>query len=372
MKKKLQIEFIFLAIIFFGVFGLVESSQAAPDVTNVSGTIEHGQNITVYGSGFGIKSTATPLVWDNFEYGSDGDNLDTASGGKWTHYQTGSVVSKVKISTGQHYAGSRSAYNALWQRPDGDEGQEFGTAYQEFSAGDEAYVSMVVRWDTDATGTTSGMWKWFRLNNQEHVYSGVPNIDCTYFNQSAWLAAAQNDGVNYKQQDLIRTYAKQTWFRIEYYLKLSTPGGTDGLAQLYVNNSLLSTDKWTTTTRGIGITSLLSNLLLPFMWVNGNNNEKYYVWVDDVYVDNTPARVSLCSGSAWAARGSCAIQPPSTWDANGDEITATVNLGALTGDTAYLFVCDLDNSCNETGYSVTLNDEPDVTPPASPTGLTVQ
>jgi hypothetical protein len=327
---------------------------AQPNIIGISGTITNGSSITIAGSGFGIKSTAAPLIWDNFEYGSDGDNLDTASSGKWTHYQTGSVVNKVKISTGQHYGGSRSAYNALWQRPDGDEGQEFGTAYQKFSPVDEAYVSMVVRWDTDATGTTSGFWKWFRLNNKEHVYSGVPNIDCTLFPQSSWLAAAQNDGVNYKQQDLTINYAKQIWFRIEYYLKLSTQGGTDGLAQLYVNNSLLPTNLWTATTRGVGIASQLSNLLLPFMWVNGNNNEKYYVWVDDVYVDNTRQRVELCDSSTWNNRTHCEIQIPSVWDGNSNpnSISITVNQGSFTNLNKYLYVVDKDGNVNTNGYSI--------------------
>jgi len=61
MKKIISI---ILIIFSFFVFA---SSVFAQTVTNVSGSVIHSQNITISGSGFGVKSPAAPLMWDDGE-----------------------------------------------------------------------------------------------------------------------------------------------------------------------------------------------------------------------------------------------------------------------------------------------------------------
>lgn len=84
----------------------------------------------------------------------------------------------------------------------------------------------------------------------------------------------------------------------------------------------------------------------------GNVNAWRYF--DDIYIDTTFQRVMLCNNQTLLADGTdvCEPQIPSAW-ADGS-ITVTVNQGALSAGTNYLFVFDSDNAANGTGYPVTL------------------
>ena len=78
-----------------------------------------------------------------------------------------------------------------------------------------------------------------------------------------------------------------------------------------------------------------------------NLNEKQYETLRNI---QKAARL-LGVDPDWAA-AVCEPQIPSAWSAT--EITATVNLGSLSGKKAYLFVFDADNIANTVGYTVSL------------------
>jgi hypothetical protein len=76
IKKLYQYMLIF---IFLGVFALAGNSLAAPSVSGVtvpSGTLTHGNSITITGTGFGIKVNPKPIFWDNFESGNSGVDIE--------------------------------------------------------------------------------------------------------------------------------------------------------------------------------------------------------------------------------------------------------------------------------------------------------
>jgi len=81
-------------------------------------------------------------------------------------------------------------------------------------------------------------------------------------------------------------------------------------------------------------------------------------YLDDLYVDTTFSRVMLCDSPTYPTTSNyvCEPQIPSAW--SGSSITAEVNLGAITGNTAYLFVFDADNNHNAVGYQVNLDGTP--------------
>lgn len=75
--------------------------------------------------------------------------------------------------------------------------------------------------------------------------------------------------------------------------------------------------------------------------------------VDDVVIDTTPARVLLCTGSSFSARGSCDYQPATAWSAT--SITASAKTGKFAPDsTAYIYVFDATDAANSSGYPVTI------------------
>lgn len=88
-------------------------------------------------------------------------------------------------------------------------------------------------------------------------------------------------------------------------------------------------------------------------------NWRYFV---DPYLDAGPngqgvARVMICDGSTWAARGYCEPQLPSAWSST--SITAQVRQAAFPGgSTRYLYVVEPDRDVNPSGFAVTFSTPP--------------
>ena len=57
---------------------LTGAAIAAPSVRQVNGSLDHNGTITITGSGFGLKPSAAPIVWDNATGNSISDKWDGA------------------------------------------------------------------------------------------------------------------------------------------------------------------------------------------------------------------------------------------------------------------------------------------------------
>jgi len=82
---------------------------------------------------------------------------------------------------------------------------------------------------------------------------------------------------------------------------------------------------------------------------NSNNR----MWVDDVYVDTTWARVFLANGPTYSGATKITMQIPTAWS------DGTISVQANTtdfpsGSTAYLYVIDKDGNVNQNGFPVTV------------------
>jgi lysophospholipase L1-like esterase len=75
-------------------------------------------------------------------------------------------------------------------------------------------------------------------------------------------------------------------------------------------------------------------------------------YFDNTYIDYTPARVMLCTGSPFTSRGQCEMQIPTSWGSG--SITAQPNKGIFpSGSSAYLYVVN-DNGEYSDGKLVTV------------------
>lgn len=74
-------------------------------------------------------------------------------------------------------------------------------------------------------------------------------------------------------------------------------------------------------------------------------------WMDDIYVDNTFARVVIGNASTFAASSQREIQLPETW--SNSAVTFKVNAGAFqVNQQLYLYVVDSTGAVNTNGYPV--------------------
>ncbi len=332
--------------------------MAAPSVSDVGGTILDGQQINISGIGFKIKSPVAPLLWDNFEDGSDGSRLSTKERWVSLYGGTGGYYNSV-----DKYSGNLAAYQTYVNPyPMGEVTNNFFFPTEQM----EVYYSYVTKY---VGSVGDGVFKNGRIcanAGSNPPYNGPGNASWS-MNSVGYSTGGGLDGVEHSPDpNGSVTYDNNglglrdgNWHRLELYKKMSTPGVADGIFwgnidsddgfAKYANSR--SRTNYAVMTRGVDETYLHYGILLGLMHTSGTGTSK--IWVDDVYVDNTQARIELCSGSIWSTRTHCEPQIPKiTW--NDSNISATVNQGTISNGTAYLYVVDKDGNVNASGYAITI------------------
>jgi hypothetical protein len=318
---------------------------AAPSISNVSGTVEEGESITITGSSFGTKSTAAPLLWDDFESGSDGAALTTDD--NWVKNPSADGNGG-EYDNARSYSGSLSAHNQVTSSSGA-----FNTCNSFFTASDEVYHSYLIRWEEN--GADSAIMKYNRINASPHRYTGPGTFAFSSGDPSTggsgayWYAEAGGTPLYIFQ--IYRTIGDDTWHRIEMYDYLSTPAGTaNGINWFAINNNNI-TNRTGEVNRASGYSFQQDNIILGLMCANLSTGTVDF-WIDDVYVDNTRSRVELGNNSVFANCTHREIQIPTAWSAT--SISVTVNQGTFDDeDTAYLFVID-SNGDPSSGEEVTI------------------
>lgn len=104
----------------------------------------------------------------------------------------------------------------------------------------------------------------------------------------------------------------------------------------------------------------------------GTNPPALTTWMDNIYYDNTLARVMIGNASTYLASSQLEMQIPSSWSTVGENstINVTINKGAFSDEQSlYLYVVDSTGAVNSTGYPVVIGSSgPDTTPPVRSNG----
>jgi hypothetical protein len=340
-------------------FGGALMGQAAPSISGVSGSVSNENSVVVSGGEFGVKSPAAPILWETFESGTAGQLLSKDP--KWKPYggRAGGLYNNSAA-----YSGSLAAFNDPKNRNMFDTNNFFFPNPET-----EIYYSYMARWDSENKLYPSATMKWGRLHVGNSTYGGAgavlysPHNPCTgcvvpscpkahTFSWWDW----NDDYTQYSWSPPIIPIS--TWARQEMYSKLSTPGVSDGKLWAAQNNNTFA--DVTLMNRASHINYQHTNIILGLMAANTDlvggspcDYSWFHMWIDDVYIDNTFARVEVCEGNAWATRKKCDPQIPSAW--SNSSITFTANQGSFTsGQNAYLYVVDKDGNVNASGYPITI------------------
>jgi len=374
------------------------ATHAAPAVSGVSGSVNDGGSVIVNGAGFGIKATATPLIWDNFENCVDGTPLQSIEP-SWVSQKTSGA-----ICTNDAYAGSHAVKNTAYYDAVKNDGSttinDFSTNSREFPPVNEVYYTYTFKSRLDSgdgygvgkagrigsnsmpgisqyngpgTSAICSNYNWFSQGTAVGVLSldGTNNVMpyySTILNGSTFPYYGGGSGVRCNSGNNYCQPVSDVWTRQEGYRRNSSPAGaTNGQ---YVN-TLDGIVAWNTgnnyITKPAGQTWDLNSVLLPLMFTNMHLGEQVTMVVDSVYADNTQARVELCDNNIWTVdtRKHCEIQVPSTW--SDGSVSLTVNQGSFkSGDQAYIYIIDKDGNVNTNGYPVTIGGSV-ISPPPTPT-----
>lgn len=339
------------------------SGHAAPVINSVNGIASQGSTISISGSGFGSKPTAAPVLWDDFEQGTAGTIIQNrnAAIGKW---DTGSGSENVRYSTSTPYAGRMaaehdfvSAYNAslsknftfqrlymdFWIYTDYRDKKSRNFKPWRFYGGSDDSLQLV--------------WAWYCDGQALNRYDGSGGL-----NVNDWPG---------------NTYPNRSWQHVQVIYQQSDPNKANGTVRHLIDGVVSGLNSDAVITRASN--SQFNQIRIGHYWAQDAisgcpANSGATVKIDNVYIDTSWARVELGNASTYAASRVREVQIPVSWSSN--QVQVKLNAGRFTqGDTAYLYVTDVNNVTNTTGIPVVIGASSDgiaTAAPQPPTSVTVQ
>ena len=378
LRSALRPRLLATAAALLGTLVSMPPALATPLVQNVSGTLSHGGTVTITGAGFGSKSKAAPLVWDN----ASGNAISDKWTGGWPsqlpgynlgYYAPMRGISLPHSHVTRYIAGAHAAntgansglavmmyksialpalpyyiYASWYQRVDdqwhfgGD--NNFKTF--DYSLGDEPYAFNQ---------------SWYLCYGPPHPNSAT-DVGLQWANETSTpLSNPDRNGHNAWWGKAVNPMAGK-WSKVEIAIKVSNQ--SDGYINLWENGHQVMnyagiTDNYGGTRRTISVGG--------YARMQGyTSNWRYF---DDVYVDTTLSRVVLADKPVLSQATIVENQIPSVW--SDSSITAQVNLGKFTqGQAAYLFVVDASGTVSATGLALTAGGT--TVMPNPPSAFTVQ
>jgi hypothetical protein len=355
----MRIRFIHAGMLIVSSCVAMSAANAAPAVSAVSGTLDAGQLVTITGSGFGTKTTAKPVVWDDFENGTT-DKLIAGSAAEVGSWETGSGSDAVFYSAAKAYAGSKSARHDFVTNYNASLAKNFTVTH--------LYMDFYILADyVDVKSRNWKIWRFYGDNDQlqmAYVYQCNAQIMTQDHLNYGWSGATWSGD----------PYSKNTWMHVQLTFNASSPGVADGTVKHFINSKVSGLNSNAVITRKSSAN--FDQIRIGHYWAQDSvsdcaANKGAQVYTDNVYIDTSWARVELGDQSTYAASTHREIQIPQSWSSG--QVTAQVNPGSFkSGATAYLYVID-ENENISPGVRVTIG-QSGGTPPAStvpnaPTGV---
>ena len=326
-------------------------NTSTPAILSVSGTIKEGSTISIIGSGFGLKSPAAPLYWGNY----DNDPVGTTAQQTGLKNLNGYDPNPPRVDNTRAVSGTHSL---RMDYPLNENGSFPEVGLSGLSA-TEVYVSAWLYWQLDSgSGNEIPIIKLVRAEAGT-VYHGYPGFYETIRPNAAGQIIGTDRGSissngTVTNDDVVNAGQNAGgWHRIEYYYKLSTPGVANGVFQTWVDG-VLNANVTNTMSRAAGNTATINNIISPFDGISGQNNaNSYTLWVDNLYIDTTRARVEIGNAATFSKCTMRFIQPATSW--SDGSISVTVNLSQFTsGEKVYVYVVAPNGNVNNNGFPVTV------------------
>lgn len=327
---------VFLAIPF--------QAWAAPAVTLVTGTLTDGQTITITGTGFGahvdydVKGTNYLCSWvDDFDGYADLTALDVSY-----NWSTQNFTLATDTFRGTKAIKKTASTGSSKLRPASNTFNTGGVWYFSF------WFKLNATFDQSATTTPVEQWKIVRL------FTGTSQTQPDFY--PGLKADEGPDGLGHHSDDdcgndgcvgetgtffsVLGTVQgaafRDAWHRLEVYSDVANDElfyTVDG-HQWYDGNAVHGAALFPADWAGASI------LRFSIDEVHSSSSDDYG-WIDDVYADNTWARVEVSQTDAFAVDTSAKLNktlcPPRTWSTT--QVTCDLDLEGITLP-AYLFVVD--------------------------------
>jgi hypothetical protein len=334
------------------------ASFAAPSISSASGPVEHGQRITLTGSGFGTKPQAAPLLWDTVD----------------NHYSAASVTNGATVDTSvfreiSNTSAIRFAKQSSWSRTPLSSLSYQGTgnswlAHPAAAGGTNPPQSQRKLYISWWTRFSHGPYE----NNASHkfvrIWAGGDNDLRVSWTQRQLTVQNSNAGGT----SALSRWAGDVWGAPgRWHLHEMWVDADTGTIKIWVNGKIVhdfqsDDSRYLKRSHPTG----LNLSLLGWNPSHGTFGTAQTFQMDDIVVDNTLARVVLSNASTWSQAQVREYQPATSWSSS--QISITANLGQLDkSKPIYAYVVAADGSVNANGFPLNGN----VVRPQAPT-LTVQ
>lgn len=341
-------------------------SFAAPSITSLStSSLTHGQPLTITGAGFGTKSSATPLRWDDFEAGANGAILSSSKWDTYTAYDNREPkYSNVIRRTGSSMSARCDFTNANYN-------SSFGIA-DKLGGLTSVYLDGWVYYDASPPYSRN-----FKLWRNYYWSGGTPNFYANLYcsNTDNTIHITQDGGgtSDWWVDNYGSVFFGRSWKHVQAYLIQSGAGQANGTVKVWIDGKLV-VNSTNANTRGSGenawdtiwVGNYLGHDAVGECPSFGNAN----VYWDDVYIDTTQSRVEIGDNPVYSNCTHREIQVPTNWTTTSINITGNVgSFASLTN--AYLFIVDAAGNVNSQGFSITIGGPPSNDPPPAPSNLHV-
>jgi hypothetical protein len=337
MQKAQLLAVVAVAVLLLGV-----RAGAQPDVDQINGDLVHQGQVEIFGTGFGQKTPAAPMVYDNFEGGTPGTRI---GGGWYTDSARAGYYPTYSNAMSRRVNGQSARLNFT----DGNYNSTLALVHLEELTGDPQSPLYVSGWFYNTTtGAPSRNVKLISFRGGGAGAMEAPELRCDFYPSTS---GGHIYAVNCDDTDVMQDWGlgnqmySNAWHRLEAYEDVQT-GYT-----LWRDN-----EEW------VSINTVLHDpgcyfrnlyLMHYFATDTGTPRPSMEFYWDELYIDITKARVELGDASTWSSCTHREVQIPTAWSS--DSITINVNQGSFqNAQQAYLYVVDSNGAVNQQGLPVTL------------------
>lgn len=351
---------------------------AQPEIGSVHGVIDTGEVISISGSGFGDGPSV--ILFDDFEAGADGTQLQLALAalGEWSDLHADGTAPGVYYSTHTSVSGSQAmrtnqgGFNYPVCSFGGDVSEVYATWWINISGSypngpDRINYKSVWMWELPRGldgGNDLVLGAFQSLDPEATVLNGAvgANRTGTYFQLAR--AAMPSFGID-------------TWRRVAFWIKFDPATGYGDADFWWLERGA---SPWTNSIHAVN-QSVAEDINNPHYYreivFNGQaaDDSGSHPMFDDTYVavgGKSQARVELGNNQVYTLCNDLAILVPDSWSDTSIS-TSLRDVGQAAGSAWWVFVTD-GNGLTSGGFSVTFGSEidpPDVTgPPGQPGNVT--
>lgn len=361
--KKLAPILLILSIQFTACGGGATSPIASPIdgstpiINTVSGTFSHGYSVTISGGGFGSKSPAKPLVWADFKDGiAQADNAYSTLG--FTNISGGFAIVSSDLSGHSSYCLGGIADN-------GTTAFDPNVEIRPSAPSSRFYVFAKRKYGTSSNFLDNVTnYKFFRLwpypRTMIDVVMGYYNFR-TPWSPSGGEIAYTVEGTGMTTETGTHFFnSGGVWHTEEFAAYQGTLDQTDGILKYWKNGQIVTNvliKGRTTASPGEWQDLFIENYQTHTILNDPHDGHdkppaNEMVYLGDVYVDNTWARVMIGNNAVFDNCTRRDIQLPIAW--SNTSITISFNQGSFNnGTTVYLFVVD-SNGIVSSGKEITI------------------